>query len=495
MGGEISRILPPTPSTTPSQASNNSLNTPSAETAARSMSPGGARMLGDLYVGSLQCIFNHDKVFPEFGIRSIVSCVTSDPEHLADVLEMHSIPREDYLLVPLEDNRDQYNALTPLVDATVDFIHQRRLECKSVLVHCDGGITRSPSVVVAYLMKYGPQTFEGECCAAMGFARAQVFMRQCRAKVNIRLFADELQKYEITLNRSSSSQSMHAPSSQAGSTNNNCTRPGTPQLEMPNFSASAESPNNTANGNTNNNTHNNNNNTTQHMPQTQQHHQHQHAGPGTPPLASLAATLTGSCRVLFLPDFCGAATPSSTGTGALHDMCVSNYVREEAATISLGLISMLERVSLSTFSHDFLQKCREHSKGSDVTAMLEKMPIETLGQMLRTLLWHCGQEPTPDELRHIALAHKDLRLTEDHFDILHCTLLQTLTLHFEPWNTHTQEQWSACINMLFSDVMAWLDRMCDEGSLNRSVTPICLTLPSLSSSRALTSSPQPHHDK
>lgn len=48
---------------------------------------------------------------------------------------------------------DGVSSTLPFLDSACDFIHQQR-QRGAVLVHCKGGINRSPCLVVAYLMKY-----------------------------------------------------------------------------------------------------------------------------------------------------------------------------------------------------------------------------------------------------------------------------------------------------------------------------------------------------
>jgi protein-tyrosine phosphatase len=48
---------------------------------------------------------------------------------------------------------DGVSSMLPFLDSACDFIHQQR-QRGAVLVHCKGGINRSPCLVVAYLMKY-----------------------------------------------------------------------------------------------------------------------------------------------------------------------------------------------------------------------------------------------------------------------------------------------------------------------------------------------------
>eukprot|EP00759_Apiculatamorpha_spiralis_P003805 PhF_6_TR11747/c0_g1_i3/m.19224/K04459/DUSP, MKP; dual specificity MAP kinase phosphatase len=133
-------------------------------------------------------------------IKSIVSCLPWEPEGMSDVLQEIGVQRHDYMVYPLEDSRDCFVSLfqSPDVLTAVDFIHARRLANKSVFVHCDGGITRSPTVCVAYIMKYGTDMLSPRSTT---FQDACNIVRSARDRMDVCLFSDELRTYEWELGR------------------------------------------------------------------------------------------------------------------------------------------------------------------------------------------------------------------------------------------------------------------------------------------------------
>eukprot|EP00667_Euglena_gracilis_P013056 EG_transcript_13441 len=83
------------------------------------------------------------------------------------------------------------------VHAVVDWIHAKRLERKNVLIHCDAGLTRSPTIATAYLMKYGTALTKRE---PLSYRDAIHLVTQQRGpKVDVRLFERELKLFEQQL--------------------------------------------------------------------------------------------------------------------------------------------------------------------------------------------------------------------------------------------------------------------------------------------------------
>ena len=59
---------------------------------------------------------------------------------------------EHNLKLSLKDNEE--SDITIILDEAINFINEAINKNKKILVHCKGGINRSPAIVVAYLVKY-----------------------------------------------------------------------------------------------------------------------------------------------------------------------------------------------------------------------------------------------------------------------------------------------------------------------------------------------------
>jgi predicted protein tyrosine phosphatase len=97
-----------------------------------------------IYVGDIDTLRRQDAVRQE-GIDAVVRLDLRD----RDVLHWDS--RFDVLDMPINDG-----ATVPdgVFDHVTDFIHEQIQNEKTVLVHCNQGISRSTTMVIAYLIKY-----------------------------------------------------------------------------------------------------------------------------------------------------------------------------------------------------------------------------------------------------------------------------------------------------------------------------------------------------
>eukprot|EP00667_Euglena_gracilis_P015070 EG_transcript_15659 len=152
-----------------------------------------------LYLGSIDWLIE-DEILDEFSIRAIVSVLPHQPQYVSEVLQKHAIDGADYMVYPLEDSADEYISIfdPPGILSACHFIHSKRLEGKSVLVHCDAGVTRSPAVVVSYLMKYGLNL---RAPAMMELSEALKVVRELRERLDVCAFMVELQRLDAMLGR------------------------------------------------------------------------------------------------------------------------------------------------------------------------------------------------------------------------------------------------------------------------------------------------------
>ena len=84
------------------------------------------------------------KQLKELGIRHIIS-VYDLP------LKKEIADHFDVVLINLEDIHEAY--IRQHFDRTNEFLHACRFKNEKVLVHCQMGISRSSSIVLAYLLK------------------------------------------------------------------------------------------------------------------------------------------------------------------------------------------------------------------------------------------------------------------------------------------------------------------------------------------------------
>lgn len=115
------------------------------------------------------------------GVSSIVCCIGKGN---------YEIPNFNYLTFKLDDNGHNANMLE-LFEVTFNFLETARNK-GGVFVHCNAGMSRSPTIVIAYLMKKYGLSFE----QALAFAKAK---RPCVEPKEF--FVEQLKAYGITLQK------------------------------------------------------------------------------------------------------------------------------------------------------------------------------------------------------------------------------------------------------------------------------------------------------
>jgi len=105
-----------------------------------------SRVLQHLYLGGKEAV-QDSKSLELQGICAVVCC-SRDYE----IPDEQFVPGLEYLRVDVEDvGREPLGLFFP---ETTEFIHKQILQERAVLVHCKAGVSRSASVILAYLMEY-----------------------------------------------------------------------------------------------------------------------------------------------------------------------------------------------------------------------------------------------------------------------------------------------------------------------------------------------------
>ena len=138
------------------------------------------------------------------GVGYVLNVTAKPPAYALD-------PGINYKQLVASDNGLQN--LRQFFDEAFDFIDEAKANSSGVLIHCQAGISRSPTIAVAYLMKQGP---------GMAMADAYKFVKTRRSIISPNLnFMGQLWEFEQGLlqesrkkkNNSSSTESVSSGSS------------------------------------------------------------------------------------------------------------------------------------------------------------------------------------------------------------------------------------------------------------------------------------------
>ena len=139
------------------------------------------KIIDGLYLSDYSGAFNISHLV-KYKITHIVVC--------ARELECRFPEDFEYLHLELDDLPK--SSIVPYLNLVTDFIHSALQSDNTVLVHCAMGISRSPSIVIAYLMRY-------HC---LSYSDALTLVTKCHASTRpMPNFQKQLQHYEKVLKK------------------------------------------------------------------------------------------------------------------------------------------------------------------------------------------------------------------------------------------------------------------------------------------------------
>ena len=100
-----------------------------------------------LWLGNIN-IAKNNEFFTIYSITTIINC-TKDIPFYSNYTKNVRISVNDDL------QKHEVDRMFDYLDTACDLIHEKLLNCESILVHCFAGKQRSATLVCAYLMKYG----------------------------------------------------------------------------------------------------------------------------------------------------------------------------------------------------------------------------------------------------------------------------------------------------------------------------------------------------
>jgi dual specificity MAP kinase phosphatase len=110
-----------------------------------------SEVLPGLYLGSSRDAENLN-LLQEHQIKTVINISTTIPCYFEDEKLF------EYLRLPCHDSPNQN--ILQYFETTFEYIREKLSKNKNILVHCQAGISRSPSFIIGYLMKYHSTTFD-----------------------------------------------------------------------------------------------------------------------------------------------------------------------------------------------------------------------------------------------------------------------------------------------------------------------------------------------
>jgi len=140
---------------------------------------------GFLFLSNI-LLLEHKNFLSHTKVKYILSIVTENvfASIQPDIQEMRVLVKN----IPMEDIPEF--EISKYFDEAHEFIEEARAKNCKILVHCEGGISRSPTIVISYLMKYNSMTL----------TEAMEHVSQKRPIICPNMgFMNELRKFEATL--------------------------------------------------------------------------------------------------------------------------------------------------------------------------------------------------------------------------------------------------------------------------------------------------------
>jgi len=137
-----------------------------------------SEILPGLYLGNARDAQDRN-LLKQNDIKSIINISTHIPCYYNDDYSF------DYLQLNCQDSSQEN--LLQYFDKTFEYIQKKLSFKENILVHCQGGISRSPSFVIGYLMKHHSKSFN----------EAYLFVKERRKIINPNInFLAQLMRYE-----------------------------------------------------------------------------------------------------------------------------------------------------------------------------------------------------------------------------------------------------------------------------------------------------------